>query len=285
MTATLKQANPAFQAGLYDSGNPTRRWLHNQRREWVMCAFHKHRPQHTNARFLEVGIGCASYTRQLRAYGTVVAADVNPEFVALANKIPNVQPILADITDTRFIDANQLAGTIDVAICSEVLEHVSDSYTALCNLYAALKPEGILILTTPNAYSTLELAARMLKLPFASRIISNIYGEPVDALGHINLMTRKTLYRQISAVGFMSTASEDLGFYLPFFAEFGGKKGQTFCESIWKTLSRSRFNWLCWTQCWILRKHLPPFLHSEVESQQDPIATHDLMVVETEQFA
>jgi SAM-dependent methyltransferase len=248
----LKQSDPAFQAQLYASANPTRRWLHATRRAWLMGAFERYCPRQ-NAQILEVGIGCAIHTRAISPRGEVFAVDINPDFVALANRIQNVRAVQADITQPGFASRHDYENRADIAICSEVLEHVADSRTALQNIHAALLPGGFLILTTPNAWSTLEVAARFLDLPFIARLARAIYGESVDALGHINRMTRRQLLEQIRDTGFEVIETTDTGFYLPFVAEFGGMFGQKICQALATWLSRSFLHGLCWTQCWVLQ--------------------------------
>ena len=56
-------------------------------------------------------------------------------------------------------------GSFDRVYCSEVLEHVPPerSLAMLESLHDALRPGGVLILTTPQRYSTVELGARLLR--------------------------------------------------------------------------------------------------------------------------
>ncbi|MDR2625962.1 MAG: class I SAM-dependent methyltransferase [Zoogloeaceae bacterium] len=257
----LRQSDLAFQAQLYASSNPTRRWLHTTRYIWLMEAFRQYCPfrqyrldGENNVQILEVGIGCAICTREIRKYCDVFAVDINPDSVEIMNGIQNIRAVQADITQPEFASRHAYMNQADIAICSEVLEHVADSRTALQNLHAALKPGGILILTTPNAWSTVEIAARFLDLPFMTRLASAIYGESVDALGHINRMTRRQLLSQIRSTGFEIVEATDTGFYLPLIAEFGSVAGQKICRALATWFAKSPFRWLCWTQCWILRK-------------------------------
>lgn len=240
----LRQAHLPFQAMLYQSRNPTRRWLHTVRTEWVNMALEQvsGRAPH----ILEIGIGCGVYTRQLASQGTVLAIDINPTFVAAASLMPNVIARVADITRERFAPEH------DVALCSEVLEHVVDSSTALKNIYASLKPGGFLVLTTPNAYSTVELAARLLCFAPIQKLARMIYGESVDDLGHINRMTRTQLRAQITAAGFLVLRQADIAFYLPGIAEFCGARGLRLCQWLGRKLAGTRLSFLLWTQCWVL---------------------------------
>ena len=245
-SAELRQEHIGFQANLYESNNPTRRWLHNTRRTWVMQAIDRVSP--ANPCYFEIGVGCGIYTHHLAQRGTVFAIDINKDFVTVANTMPGVRATVADITTDRFPPLH------DVALCSEVLEHVLDSASALKNIFASLKPGGVLVLTTPNSFSTVELTARLLSFGPIVKMARFIYGESVDDLGHINRMTQKRLRQQITDAGFSIEEQTNITFYLPVIAEFMGNTGTKICQWIGRKLSNSRFAWLLWTQCWILRR-------------------------------
>jgi SAM-dependent methyltransferase len=200
--------------------------------------------------YLEIGIGCGIYTQLMAKRGNVVAVDINPAFVDLANQMRNVIAHVADITTTS------LAPIHDIAVCSEVLEHVPDSRSSLKNIYSSLKPGGYLVLTTPNSYSTMELTARLLAFGPVVKLAKLVYGEPVDDLGHINRMTRQQLQDQIHASGFEVIRQDNVAFYLPLIAEFGGHCGASICQWLAKRLERSPLSSLLWTQCWLLRRPL-----------------------------
>jgi 2-polyprenyl-3-methyl-5-hydroxy-6-metoxy-1,4-benzoquinol methylase len=243
----LGQEDIAFQSNLYESGNPTRRWLHNARREWVLDMIKLCAP--TNALFLEVGCGCGIYTAHMAALGKVRALDINPEFVAAASSIPNVD---ASITDIQAFDS---APIYDIAVCSEVIEHIPDSALALANIYRALKPGGRLILTTPHAFSTMEIFARLLAFPPVVALARLVYGEAVADLGHINRLTRARLRAQIDAAGFNVVHNTSRALYLPVLAEFGGIFGLRLAQHIEARLrGNPLLSQVLWTQCWLLEK-------------------------------
>ncbi|MEN9486305.1 MAG: hypothetical protein RJB37_4185 [Pseudomonadota bacterium] len=188
----LGQGDIAFQANLYESANPSRRWLHGGRRAWVTGAIQRF-ARRRGTRFLEIGIGCGLYTAEMARLGPVLAIDINPGFVAAVAGLENVEARVEDVTSLS------LRPSYDVAVCSEVIEHLPGSQRALANISQALRPGGVLILTTPHAYSTAELFARLLVFPLVRGIVRRLYAEHVEDLGHINRLTRAALLGQACA--------------------------------------------------------------------------------------
>jgi SAM-dependent methyltransferase len=240
------QADPAFQAGLYESRNPTRRWLHRSRRDWVLHTIRTLPVEQPD--FLEVGVGAGIYTVQLAALGAVTALDINPAFLARVAHLKNVRTVAGDI---RFFDE---AGVADIALCSEVIEHIVEGGETLCNLHRALRPGGYLVLTTPNRQSPLERLSRLIDYPLFAWAARRIYGEGVEPLGHINSMRRQDLARQIHAAGFEIIKTTDLGLYIPVLAEWGGGFGQKVAAWLEKRISQRWAHYVLWTQCWVLRR-------------------------------
>ena len=115
---------------LYNSRNPTRRWLHCTRRDWLVakiaeCA--RERP----GRALEIGFGAGVYLRALaNYYEEVVGTDLNQSQVEYARlriaDITNLRVLIDDITDSRLP-----AHSFDLVLCSEVLEHIGDTGGAI----------------------------------------------------------------------------------------------------------------------------------------------------------
>ncbi|MBK9394592.1 MAG: class I SAM-dependent methyltransferase [Uliginosibacterium sp.] len=242
------QGDIAFQANLYESANPSRRWLHGVRRAWVMAAIQRY-ARRRGTRFLEVGIGCGIYTAEMAKLGPVLAIDINPDFVAAVAGLENVEARVDDVTSLS------LRPSYDVAVCSEVIEHLPESQTALSNIAGALRPGGVLILTTPHAFSTAELFARLLVFPLVRGLVRKLYAEHVEDLGHINRLTRTALLNQIQNAGFEVLEQHDCGLYLPGVAEFGGTVGRDLARWLEGGLRHLIVvRELLWTQCYVLRK-------------------------------
>jgi len=73
-------------------------------------------------------------------------------------------------------------------------------------------------------------------------------------MGHINLLTRRTLERQLIEAGFEIIQRHTCEFYLPLVAEFGGQCGQRTLSRIGGALRGSIFGWSLWTQWYVARK-------------------------------
>ena len=247
MNSLARQHDIAFQANLYADPNPTRRNLHHTRRAWVEQAMAEVGP---GTRVLEVGVGCGIFTRFLSQTGAeVTAIDINPQFVESVQALPHVTAHVRDATCSFGIE-NQ-----DVVLSSEVLEHVPPgrSLAMLREIRASLKPGGLFVLTTPQRYATMELAARLLRFPAVLALARKIYGN-VDELGHINLLTASQLERQLEAANFRIERRERFGFYLPLVADFGGEAGRNLLRRIEAVIRHLPvLRGLLWTQAYVLR--------------------------------
>jgi SAM-dependent methyltransferase len=245
----MHQEDVAFQARLYDDPNPTRRGLHRARKAWVETRLERYLKP--DAKVLEMGVGCGLFTRFMSGNGVAVTAvDINQAFLDGVEGLPAVSVRHGDgTTDLGLRD-------FDIGLSSEVIEHVprERSQAMLREFCRALKPGGVLVLSTPQRFSTLELIARLLRFPPVLALARRIYGS-ADDLGHINLLTRGQLRRQIAAAGFEIVEHEVFGFYLPAVAEFGGRAGARLLSSLGRMLARLPvLSGLLWTQGYVLRK-------------------------------
>lgn len=240
-----------LQKTLYNSANPTRRWLHQSRRDWIIDAIG--RVLTGRDRAVEVGPGSGIYLPILAAHFTeVVAVDIEDDFLEHAHELsvrhPNIIPQKIDITKPELPESH-----FDLVLCSEVIEHIADSKAALSQMRRIIKPDGRLILSTPHRWSTLEIVARIALQPGFIQIVRRIYGEAVHETGHINLMTRRSLERQLTHAGFEVQERAVSGFYLPLIAELTGHAGVALQHKLGDWLRSTRLEQLMWTQCYICR--------------------------------
>jgi len=245
-----KQELVALQETLYTSKNPTRRWLHCSRRDWILDALQRYAPL-SNQFALEVGPGSGLYLPTLaNLFNQVIACDIEKSYLEHATPLlpdyPNLQLLVDDMT------ASQLESRrFDLVLCTEVIEHNTDSALMLAEIHRLLKPKGILILSTPQRYSPLELTAKIAFLPGMIDLVRWIYREPILKTGHINLMTEQTVTRQLQTAGFSLLEQHKTGLYLPLIAELMGNTGLRLEQWLEKRVRHSRLDGLLWTQYYI----------------------------------
>lgn len=251
MSEPSQQELRELQGTLYSSKNPTRRWLHVARRDWIEDAIR--RSASGVARALEVGPGSGVYLPVLaEVANTVVASDIEEAYLEQARELAQSLQQLSVVRDD--ITASMLPrGSFQLVLCTEVIEHIADSEAALAGLAGVLSDDGVLILSTPQKFSPLELVAKIAFLPGVIQLVKWVYREPVIPTGHINLLTEGQLRQQLEGAGLRIEESMKTGFYLPLIAEFGGEPGKRLLQWCEAKLRASRLSWLLWTQCYIVR--------------------------------
>ena len=241
-----------LQQTLYESKNPTRKWLHNIRKDWIISKIYQYkRPEKGIS--LEVGPGAGIYIPILdQVSDRLIVSDLEIDYLAYISQLyknRNIQIIEDDITCTKI-----LPGSMDLILFTEVIEHIKDSRTALHNLYRLLKPGGVLILSSPQKYSPLEIFSKIAYLPFIIDVVRHVYREPVHETGHVNLMTEKILKKQILDAGFNIIEQHKSGLYIPLIAEFFGQKGLAWECKLEKNIMGSCLDVFLWTQYYIVKK-------------------------------
>lgn len=241
-----------LQDTLYTSRNPTRRWLHTQRLEWVLSALERHKPTPCH-RALEIGPGSGTYLPTLCAMADeVVAADIEDAYLekakTLTSRLPNLQPLKDDITASKLP-----SGHFDLILCTEVIEHIPGSAAGLREMRRLLRPGGVLVLSTPQKYSTMEMMCKIALLPGIIEIVRMIYREPVVESTHCNLLTAGTCRRLITEAGLTIVEHHKLAFYLPFIAELTGRVGLRLEQWLESALRGTPLDGLLWTQCYVAR--------------------------------
>lgn len=97
---------------------------------------------------LDVGCGNGFLAGQLARRGyRLTGVDWSPDGIALANKThPNARFLVASAYD----DLHAVTGeTFDVVLSTEVIEHLYEPRRLLTNARSAVRPGGLVILTTP----------------------------------------------------------------------------------------------------------------------------------------
>ncbi len=235
----------ALQETLYSSKNPTRRWLHQTRKQWVEGAIEAAGP---GGRALEVGPGSGVYLPALEAsFDSVSALDIEQAHLEhLEPLFPRVRFVREDITAPAEVEE-----PFDLILCSEVVEHIPDSAAALRGMARLLRPGGVLILSTPQRFSPLELASKIAFLPGIVQLVRAIYREPILKQGHINLMTRGTVRSQLREADFKIEREHLSGVYVPLMAEFTGGAGLAVARALESRLGRTPLSWMLWTQYYV----------------------------------
>lgn len=128
-------------------GPPAQRFWHRAKLNLLKWRF----APASGDRVLDIGCGSGVFSNEMREAGArVVAVDANPAAAAYAQKTfanSKLTIIRALMDELPFAPAS-----FDRAVCLEVIEHVyPDQVRALLrDLYQVLKPDGRLLLTTPN---------------------------------------------------------------------------------------------------------------------------------------
>ncbi len=199
-----------------------------------------------------MGFGAGVYLPALAAsFCEVTATDLDQAHLdhaqPLRDRHPNLRVLADNITDSQLA-----AASFDFILCSEVLEHIPAGDRVLAGLRRLLKPGGILLLSTPQRRSLMELACKLAFMPGVITLVRRIYGEAVFETGHINLMTERELTAALMAHGFAIREQFKSGLYLPLIAEFGGVRGQRVAQALETRIRRSRLSFALWTQYYVV---------------------------------
>lgn len=150
------------------------------------------------ARCLDVGCGDGNVSgRWLKAHGCdYVGVDISQHAVDQAE--------MNGLSAVRIDDASALpfdAGSFDVAVCVEVVEHLFQPMGAMLEIHRILRPGGILMVTTPNiAYwrRRLDLALLGRWNPLGDTLsVDQPWRDP-----HIRFFNPGALKRMLRAAGF-----------------------------------------------------------------------------------
>jgi 2-polyprenyl-6-hydroxyphenyl methylase/3-demethylubiquinone-9 3-methyltransferase len=145
---------------------------------------------------LDIGCGNGSFLSLYRDRGwRLYGSDFSTTGIEFAKKhYPEIEFTLADAQSPAG-DLTKFTGQADVVISTEVVEHLYDPRAFLRNAFSFLKPNGILILTTPYHGYLKNLALA------ATGSLDKHFTVLWDH-GHIKFWSVKTLSYALSEAGF-----------------------------------------------------------------------------------
>lgn len=130
------------------------------------------------ATVVDLGCGAGSIlARTRRDHDFAVAADHDPVLLATA-KLTGSKPVLLDLD----ADLPLASASIDVVLCTDVIEHIVEPNRALAEMYRVMRPGGTVIVFTPPYDS--------MRWNFAEWLHRLITRRPAD---HISPFTRESL--------------------------------------------------------------------------------------------
>jgi SAM-dependent methyltransferase len=151
---------------------------------------------------LDAGCGNGYLVGVLKTAGhEVVGIDVSSDGIEIAKKeYPDVQFETRSVYD----DLSDLAFDVDAVISSEVIEHLYSPQSFLENIYSAMKPGAVLILTTPY-HGWLKNTLISLLGKWDEHHTVAWEG------GHIKFFSQKTLSAMLISVGFRNIVFHNAG--------------------------------------------------------------------------
>ena len=166
-------------------GNVDLEWL-DRRHAPMLALIREHAP--AGRRLLEVGTGAGLFLKAAsRAGWEASGLELSGEGAAFAR-----DRLGLDVRQERAEVMSFGAGTFDVAVMFDVIEHLFDPRAVLTATRAALKPGGILVVSTPNFKAL-------------SRFVLGVDWAVLSPLEHTHYYTERTLAAMLKGCGFATT--------------------------------------------------------------------------------
>jgi len=120
-----------------------------------------------NCSILDIGSGQGLLLRKIKAKyhrSRVFGVEFSKELVTRSNRVKGVNCIMADALNIPLAEKS-----IDIAFCTEVIEHVNDPVKMLKEIHMLLSPKGRLVITVPNRLGYYPAYALLRKFPVHTR--------------------------------------------------------------------------------------------------------------------
>jgi len=110
---------------------------------------------------LDVGCGDGYWSEKIKELGyKTVSIDMHREYPNVDSDYEYSEMIPTDINEKLPFEDD----SFDLVWCSEVIEHVQNHESAIMEMRRVLKPNGKLIITTPNSYFWLQYLMQLIGL-------------------------------------------------------------------------------------------------------------------------
>lgn len=103
-----------------------------------------------NKTAIEFGCAHGAVSRILYDWGyNIIATDISNYAISRAKKLSPQIPFLRHDIQKPFLSQT---GTYDLVVCLDVIEHLENPAQAIINMHDLVKPNGLVICSTPNDY-------------------------------------------------------------------------------------------------------------------------------------
>lgn len=150
------------------------------------------------ARVLDVGCGNGSLAHEFAEMGhRVTGVDLSPGGIAIArNTCPQARFELLPADDNLIESLDE--DPFDLVLSIEVIEHLYDPKSFLRGCFAATRPGGIFLCSTPyHGY--------LKNLSISLTNHWDRHADPLDDGGHIKFFSKRTLTKAVEDAGFVGT--------------------------------------------------------------------------------
>jgi 2-polyprenyl-3-methyl-5-hydroxy-6-metoxy-1,4-benzoquinol methylase len=158
-----------------------------------------------NARALDYGCGNGWLTGWLAQNGfAAVGVDISESGIEVATRANGSAIFSSDVS----VENLQTLGPFDLAVCIETIAHCHDSAVEIAKVFEALKPGGLLVLSTPYHGYLKNLA-----LAVAGRLDTHLTA--LWSGGYVRFFSRPTIRRLLEDAGFGVLRIERVGRFAP----------------------------------------------------------------------